>query len=319
VRLIVNAVGQMVGARLMQENLWAPALTGLTVHCLAIPALCLIADPQDQEQGPRMADGDSDGATDPLLANAGDRPTNPNGQAIWLLMWSSIKRAVWRFSEPFHEPTTALTLAIIFLNELGHGVNSIVQQWSSSSFGWTLGDTNYLMAGQRMVAALTLIGFSWSSHRLQKAGIASARLDVGLVNLCQWLTLVGMLGAAMSSMSGSEGRRVVIFVCSVLVYMMGWGMTGALQSSITRSIPRGHVTMLYTGLNVTDRMAGIVSGPMFAGLLTGGMQKGGKWTYVPFWVSVGLFVIVSGLIRQVTNRLSREVGEGEDDQTRVVE
>jgi hypothetical protein len=314
VRLIVNAVGQVGGARLMKWNLWTPALMGMSVHCLAVPALFLMTDPhEDERHGAGMADDDFDAATEPLLTNVEDRAKEPHGPMAWLPMWSWITGAVWRASQLFREPTTALTLAIVFLNELGHGVNNIVQQWSSSSFGWALGDTNYLTAGQRMVAALTLVGFSWLSHRLQMAGIPSARVDVGLVNLCQWLSLVGMLGAALSSVGGSEGIRVVGFVFCILVYMMGWGMAGALQSSLTRSIPQGQLTMLYTGLNVADRMAGIVSGPMFAELLTMGMQKGGSWAYLPFWVSVGLFVVVSGSTRLVTTWLSREMGAGDED------
>lgn len=317
-RLIVNAIGQMVGARLMQENLWAPALTGVTMYCLAIPVLCWIADPQDHTRRLKLSDDASDETTDLLLAGVSARTKERNGSPMRLRMWTPMTRAVWRTSELFREPATAMTLAIVFLNELGHGVNSIVQQWSSRSFGWTLAHTNYFVAGQRLVAAATLVGFSWAFHGLQKAGIASARLEIGLVNVCQWLTLVGMLTAAMSCLSGVEGTRVVVFVCAVLIYMMGWGMTGALQSSMTRSIPRAQVTMLYTGLNVADRMAGIVSGPMFAGLMTAGFQEGGRWTYLPFWVSVGLFVVVAVLTRHVTSWLSKGIRNA-DEQTRVAE
>jgi hypothetical protein len=296
----------------MRWNLWTPALTGVSVHCLAVPALILMADPhEDERQGPGMSDDDCDAAAEPLLANVEDRAKEPRGSTSWLTMWSWMTEALWRASQLFREPTTALTLAIVFLNELGHGVNNIVQQWSSSSFGWTLGDTNYLTAGQRMVAAMTLIGFSWLSYRLQRAGIPSARVDVGLVNGCQWLSLVGMLGAALSSVSGSERLRVAGFVSCILVYMMGWGMTGALQSRLTRSIPREQLTMLYTGLNVADRMAGIVSGPLFAALLTTGMQKGAKWSYLPYWVSVGLFVVVSASTSVVTSWLGSTSGAGE--------
>jgi hypothetical protein len=300
----------------MQDNLWAPALLGLAMHGLAIPALCLIVDPPDQKQGSRMANGASEEATDPLLAQAGDIAKEHPELPIREQIWASITAAGRRVSVLFLEPTTAMALAIVFLNELGHGVNNIVQQWSSRSFGWTLAHTNYLMAGQRFVAAMTLIGFSWSFHKLQRAGIASTRLDIGLVTVCQWLTLLGMLGAAMSSLSGLEGMRTVVFICSILIYMMGWGMAGALQSSVTRSVPKDRITMLYTGLNVADRMAGIVSGPLFAGLLMSGMQKGGQWTYLPFWVSVGLFIMVSVLTRQITRWLGTGV-INEDDETRL--
>ena len=315
-RLIVNAVGQMVGARLMQDNLWAPALLGLAMHCLAVPALCLIADPPDRRQGSMTREGEAEDVTNPLLAHARDGTKENLERYVWEQIWASITIAGRRVSVLFLEPTTAMALAIVFLNELGHGVNNIVQQWSSRSFDWTFAHTNYLMAGQRLVAAMTLIGFSWSFHKLQRAGFPSAQLDIGLVTVCQWLTLLGMLGAAMSSLSTLEGVRVVVFICSILVYMMGWGMAGALQSSVTRSIPKDRITMLYTGLNVADRMAGIVSGPMFAGLLMSGMQKGDQWTYLPFWVSAGLFVVVSVLTRQITRWLGTGM-EDEDDETRL--
>lgn len=254
-----------------------------------------------------MTEGSSE--TEPLLAVRPEARAregrNNHRQALWLRVWLRTGGTVWRImKEGVREPTMVVALAIVFLNELGHGVNNIVQQWSSNSFGWTLGDANYLTAGQRVVAALTLLGLSWSSHWLQRVGVASARLDVGLLHACQWLALTGMLAAAMSCLSGSEGRRAAIFICGLFVYMMGWGMMGALQACMARSIARADLTMLYTRLGVADQMAGTVCGPIYARLLTLGMQKGGQWNYMPFWVSVGLFAVVCGLTMSITHRLS---------------
>ncbi|PSN70283.1 hypothetical protein BS50DRAFT_674706 [Corynespora cassiicola Philippines] len=286
IRLFVNAGGQTLGARLMQKNLWMPGLIGLSVHCLAVPALCLIVDPRYQKQDAVAVARAPEDVTEPLIGE-GTRKTQDKDKKMWAQMWASAAGAIRAIPMLCRNPTTALTLIIFLVNELGHGVNNIVQQWSSRSFSWTLAHTNYFLAGQRVVAGTALIGFSGAVHRLQKAGLASARLDLGLVWLCQWLTLLGMMGAAISWVSRADGTRAMIFVGSVLVYMMGWGMNGALQSSVTRVMERDDITILYTGLNVAERMAGMVSGPMFAGLLAEGMERGGVWEYLPFWVSPG--------------------------------
>ncbi|KAL1793713.1 hypothetical protein ACET3X_008695 [Alternaria dauci] len=84
IRLVVNAIGQMVGARLMQENLWAPALTGMTMYCLAFPILCWISDPQDRARRAKVSGVESDEATDLLLADVSARTKERNGSSLRL-------------------------------------------------------------------------------------------------------------------------------------------------------------------------------------------------------------------------------------------
>lgn len=329
-RLFVNAASQTVGARLMQENLWIPVIVGISVHGLTIPALLLIADPRYRKHkppatmtttsttttvtatAPATAAAASD--TDPLLgssrSSSQSRTSTPAEQqeedeSLLGLIWHSLTSAFWTVVRLCRDPIAAPTLVVFFWNELGHGVNNIVQQWVSRTFSWTLASTNYFLAAQRGVAGITLIGLSVAVHRLQVAGVPSARLDLCLVAFCQSVTLLGIFGTVVSSLGGSTRTRSVQFVCSVLVYMMGWGMNGALQSIVTRVSHPDHITLLYTGLNVAERMAAVGSGPAFAGLLAKAMQNGGEWEYLPYWVSFGIFLLVSALTVRLIKMLAR--------------
>lgn len=221
------------------------------------------------------------------------------------LIWHSLTSVFWTVVRLCRDPIAAPTLVVFFWNELGHGVNNILKQWASRTFSWTLASTNYFLAAQRGVAGITLIGLSVAVHRLQVAGVPSARLDLCLVAFCQSVTLLGIFGTVVSSLGGSTRTRSVQFVCSVLVYMMGWGMNGALQSIVTRVSHPDQITLLYTGLSVAERMAAVGSGPAFAGLLAKAMQKGGEWEYLPYWVSFGIFLLVSALTVRLVRMLAR--------------
>ena len=133
---------------------------------------------------------------------------------------------------------------------------------------------------------------------MQQAGVGSRQIDLRIVWFSQGASLLGMFGAAISGLGNGNGS--VQFACALLVYMLGWGMAGALQSIVTGVSDRDHVTQIYVGLNVAARAASVVSGPVFAGLLAGGLRAGGQWVFLPFYVTVVIFLGVGALTVRLT-------------------
>ncbi|KAF2128273.1 hypothetical protein P153DRAFT_386400 [Dothidotthia symphoricarpi CBS 119687] len=328
-RLFVNAASQTLGARLMQKSIWLPMSVGISIYSLVFPVLFLIIDPRHQKYkspsevatkvtvtvpSATIAGGEE---TDPLLDSSissgpSSGPSRPaisveqrHNESPLYMVWNSFTSAFLAVIHVCRNPIAAPTLVLFFWNELGHGVNTIIPQWASCTFSWTLADTNYFLAAQRAIAAITLVVLTLIIHWLQAIGKPAARLDLGLVIFCQSATLLGMFCTIASSLYTSARWRNVQYVCAVLLYMMGWGMNGALQSTVTRAIDPDHITLVYTGLNVAERLATMTSGPVFAALLAEGLERGGVWEYLPYWVSLGFFLIVSVLTVRLVRMLAK--------------
>ncbi|KAL8792797.1 MAG: hypothetical protein Q9195_004610 [Heterodermia aff. obscurata] len=201
------------------------------------------------------------------------------------------------------DPLTATILAILFCNEMGHGLNNIIQQWVSKTFSWSLANTNYFLSSQRAVAGINLILLSLTAARMQASGVPSQRIDVRIIWFSQLVTVVGTFGVAASGLSGKGGSGW--FVGCIVVYMMGWGIGGAVQSTVAKVVEKERLALVYVGLNIVERAGSVLSSPVYAGLLAEGLRKEGRWVYLPFYVSCGVFVVVCALTMRLTLLLAR--------------
>ena len=307
-RLFIVALSQTAAARVMHENLWLPVLIGLSSHSLALPALLLMKDPRhvatspSPAQSPTTKPTTSNEVTAPLLTTVPDiQPPHPppprDSQA------SSLSKTLHNALSLLRDPLTAHILAIIFWNEMGHGLNNIIQQWISKTFSWSLANTNYFLSSQRAVAGITLILLAMVAARMQAAGVPSQRIDVRIIWFSQIVTVIGTFGVAASGLSARGGSW--LFVGCILVYMMGWGIGGAVQSTVAKVVEKERLALVYVGLNIAERAGSILSAPVYTGLLAEGLRKEGRWVYLPFYVSCGVFVVVCALTMRLTLLLAR--------------
>lgn len=288
-RIFVHAASQTVAARLMKENVWIPFFVGLVLYCLNIPVLLCIHDPrQIKPNPPEHGEDDDADVTQPLLGarpeDVSDRHDNDksNSGGVASFIYESIRNAFHIAYYLSCDVIAAPCLAIAFSNEFGHSINNIFQQWMSKAFNLPLADTNYFLSFVRFAGVASQVALSTVVHYLQVKQIPKDRIDLGIVWFSQVVTVLGAIGAATSEATGQ-------FVMSLLVFISGWGMKSALQSHITRVLPQEHITRLYIGLNIAERGASVVGAPLFSWLLSEGIQKGGYWMHLPYWVSTVIF------------------------------
>ena len=307
-RLFIVAICQTAAARMMHENLWLPVLIGLSSHSLALPALLLMKDPRHVATDPSLTQDSttkppaSDEITAPLLTTVPpiQAPHPPPSQDPWA---SSLRKTLQNALSLLRDPLTASILAIIFCNEMGHGLNNIIQQWVSKTFSWSLANTNYFLSSQRAMAGITLIVLAMTAASMQAAGVPSQRIDVRIIWFSQLVTVIGTFGVAASGLSDRGGSRW--FVGCIIVYMMGWGIGGAVLSTVAKVVEKERLALVYVGLHIAERAGSVLSAPVYTGLLAEGLRKEGRWVYLPFYVSCGAFVIVCALTVRLTLLLAR--------------
>ena len=287
----------------MHENLWFPVLIGLSTHSLALPALLLMKDPRHVATNPSPCQTPttnltaSDEATAPLLTTIPPPPPPEFPRA------SSLRETLDNALSLLRDPIAAPILTILFWNEMGHGVNNILQQWVSKTFSWSLANTNYFLSSQRVVGGVNLILLSMTAARMQAAGVPSQRIDVRIIWFSQLVTLIGTFGVAALGLSG--GRNNVWFIFCIFVYMLGWGIGAALQSIVGNVIEKERLALVYVGMNIVEKVGSVLSTPVFTGLLAEGLRSEGKWVFLPFYVSCVIFVVVCTLAVRLTLLLAR--------------
>lgn len=105
-----------------------------------------------------------------------------------------------------------------------------------------------------------------------------------------WLLVSGsicmlIIGSAALTVAGTRSFSIA----SLVLVQLGGGYEFAFRSLVDSS----HIAMLFTAMSVFMTLSDVAAGPMIAALYKKGLELGGRWLALPFFVSTIIFCITA--------------------------
>lgn len=182
--------------------------------------------------------------------------------------------------------TLGLLLFSTVFTTLGKAGDTLQQQYAAKRFGWTLAETSFLSSIKGIVSlVLTAVVLPAISQIL----LAKCRLAPIIKDW--WMTIgslcIVVIGSACLTAAGSS----VFFVASLVILQLGGGYEFAFRSMTSEMVDPAHIAMLFTAYSVFILISEVGAGPVLAVVFKKGLDVGGKWMALPFFVATILFCI----------------------------
>lgn len=260
--------GPPISAALMDWNPWYAMLIGLAIMAVPLPVSFILPETLIYRHQP---------SSDTFAAR--DRPEDP----FWKRTFFSAKRVI-------HESVSFLTsdIRLCFLVSafclhmlIIAGIRDIMLQYASTRFHISLARSTVLLsvrAGVNLFNMLLLLPAlsNWLNRRPAfSEHPAAADLILGRVSaLCTGAGFL-ILGVAGS---------LPWFVIGMLVNTLGWGLMVYVRS-LAISLVDGHVAArLFSVMGLMDTLGMMLGSPALAGLFEVGVDRGGLWMGLPFFL-----------------------------------
>lgn len=178
-----------------------------------------------------------------------------------------------------------LLLSTIFTT-LGRSGSSLQKLYATKRFGWTVAETSFLSSVKGIVSlALTAAVLPAVSQVLiTKLKLHPIVKDwwMAIGSLCVLITGTACLTAASNS---------AFFIASLVIIQLGGGYEYAFRSMTSEMVDASHIAMLFTAYSVFMMLSEIGAGPILAAVYEKGLDLGGRWMALPFFVATLLFCV----------------------------
>ncbi|KAF2665053.1 MFS general substrate transporter [Microthyrium microscopicum] len=180
-------------------------------------------------------------------------------------------------------PVLILVLLAMSLNKLSRPILMVTLQYVSAVFGWTLGETSYLLSLQATVqlglcTIVLPIIHRYLNHRVKDTRKANLIFAKG----CTIFLVAGALTMGFS-------RVISVFITGMVIFLLGYGYGAALRSWATELVPKNEVALLYTVMALFDGVGALAGAPLLYGSLSYGLGHGGSLIGLPYFVAAILF------------------------------
>lgn len=270
--LVAEIVGGPISAWLMTvSSPWLPYLLG--VFCELIGLAAVLAIP---ETLPEKLDMDYSQTT-----HHTNGENKRRGQVVWAVKLATtqilrIKQLIWG-----NKNVLAITMAF-FSATAGQNSLKLILQYASKRFSWSMGEASLLLSLKGLInLVLLLFILPGISGQLQKR-LAPAEKDLLIAQGSSALLVLGFTIMALASHPN-------VFSIGVSILALGGGFYAALRSLASALVPETQVGLLNTTIGFVQGVGGVVAGPALAGAFNYGMQFGGSWIGLPYFVAAGLF------------------------------
>lgn len=190
--------------------------------------------------------------------------------------------------------TTLSTSAVLFFFfMLAIQIRLVFQQMASTVFGWTMADTGFLITLQSLVCAIVLFLLQkLSLYLLRSAHMPSQQVDLNVSKFSALLFASGTLLMGVAPQSSA-------FVAAALLFSTGCGLYDCLKSYVTKSLGKEQVPQYYLFLSVVETLGHLVGSKVWTTLFGVGLQMGGMWQGLPYWVCSINFLLIYMVLRQL--------------------
>lgn len=270
--LAAEIVGGPISAWLMaMSSPWLPYILGLFCEFIGLAAVLAIP-----ETLPEKLDLDYSQTT-----HYTNGENKRRGQVVWAVKLATTQ--ILRIKQLIRENNNVPAITMAFFSATaGQQALKLILQYASKRFSWSMGEASLLLSLKGLInLVLLLFILPTLSEQLQKR-LAPAKKDLLIAQGSSALLVLGFTIMALDS-------HAILFSIGVSILALGWGFYAALRSLASALVPETQVGLLNTTIGLVQGVGGVVAGPALAGAFNYGMQFGGLWIGLPYFVASGLF------------------------------
>ena len=195
----------------------------------------------------------------------------------------------------FQSPSVLILIGAFFVGGLSNSSASIIIQYASKKYGWSLGKAGYIVTLRTVVNIVVLFGvlpfLAWSLQHWFH--LPSLSRDLWLARLTILFVPAGFLIMAFS-------QNAIVMAAGLLTTAIGSGVYPLVRSIGTSLVQPDEIARLYAAMGLLEGLGSLISGPLIAATFGVGLELGGVWLGLPFLVAASLTAITAFLIWIIT-------------------
>jgi MFS family permease len=234
---------------------------------LALPETLRIKLGEDDEE-------DDDGVEEGL------RPDLPLGATLRGQVRSGLKELRGVFAIVKDRNIKLCLLPPLIGNAMWSAGTSILSQYISKYYGWTLAETTYLMSPLGVVNVLVLAGLPWVSARLVdpegRYRLSGFKKDLLLLRVAYAIMGFALLIQAVS-------WNIVVLLIGLFFGTLGGVSSPLARAVVTDFVDKKETSRLYAMISIVEMFGAFIGGPVVAAAFALGMDKGGVLRGLPFF------------------------------------
>lgn len=305
--IVCYFIAPPLAALLMRINPWIPSFLALSAEVSIVLIMFWIPETLNYRQRALRAEKSSE----PLSYNSiessvpplDDIPTEQlRKKSMVQESLAQARQATSFLGHDWRIPALLLAFVAYMFIQVAYG---LLVQYGSTRYHTTLSTTTIILSirsaffGFVLLALLPLV-----SHILMsRLGLDGKRKDLYLARASMVIVTIGWFMVAFAP-------NVGFFIAATLVVSLGQGGTILVRSFITDLIDPKDVAKLYTVIGLVDTVAVMAAGPIMAALFELGLDMGGAWVGLPFWL-LGVVYVLTTVLLFVVNIRKRDECAGE--------
>ncbi|KAL2262526.1 hypothetical protein VTK26DRAFT_1056 [Humicola hyalothermophila] len=174
---------------------------------------------------------------------------------------------------------------------LGRFVGEVLLQYATDRYHWTWSTASMVVsirsAGSLVALLVVLPAASWLC--VERLGMTGMGKDLWIG---RWSGIVQIVGSLLVAVAAHGG----LFSFGLIWLALGSGMTSVIRSLLNALVEEHHVGTLNSLVSLMETVGMILAGPLLAKALSVGLNLGGAWMGLPFFVAALLFVFATTIL-----------------------
>ncbi|KAH8693930.1 major facilitator superfamily domain-containing protein [Talaromyces proteolyticus] len=266
--LCADILAPPLSSILMEYSVWIPCVLGLGIQLLGTAITIIIPETLHLSVFHRDPAVNSDGNTRPSLT----RQLKTNLASI------------------FRNRKVATLVISLMILTIGNESIDFLLQYLSKRYGWPIAKAAIMLSLRAIVEAVLLLTvLPVLVLVLTKTKIPAMSRDLLIARTSSVMIVVGFMILAFSV-------QVLPAIFGLVIYTCGAGFQAAMMSllaSLWKSENLGNVGSMYSVVAMIMSSGGAIAGPFLSETFTWGLELGGVWVGLPFFMSACICAIVS--------------------------
>ncbi|KAK3330670.1 major facilitator superfamily domain-containing protein [Apodospora peruviana] len=195
-----------------------------------------------------------------------------------------------------------LMLSMVFV-VLGRLAQEFLLQYATKRYHWSWSEASFMMTITGVTSMVTLLGLlpaaSWFC--VSYLGLPGTVKDLWLARLSGIIMILGCLIIA----SARDGR---VLSLGLVFWAMGSGLAALIRAILNALVEEHHTGILNSLIGFTETVGVMVAAPVLASSLRKGIQLGGGWIGLPFFIAALFATVVTAVAW--TYRVPRRARQG---------
>ncbi|KAL3421494.1 ATP synthase F0 [Phlyctema vagabunda] len=279
--LISEVVATPVSAALMSVDPWLPFLIGFGLTITGALLALLIPETLVIKQKARSTI--PTGQVNEVAASSSE-PTAPH--SLVGSVWKELKILGHSAAGLWKDLNVILILVVFFVSYLGRQSVTLILQYASKRYHWTIAEASYLMSLRGSVNLLVLLVLlpAISVFLESRHSFSTARKDKILTQASLCLLCVGLLVIAFAF------RPALIFL-GLIIFALGSAIVVTARSLIADLVEKERLGTVFSAIGVATSAGMLVAGPLLANAYRWGLYLGTFWMGLPFLTASVLYII----------------------------